>query len=318
MRAAVQRGYGAPLEVIEMRERPVPGPPGPGQVLVRVGAAVVGAGDWRLTVADPWVIRLYQGMFRIKHDVLGHGLAGEVVAGGEGTERFPEGTRVFGEPSRGGGFAEYALVEAERCAVVPEGVADEVAAALPVAGMTALQSVRDHGQITAGARVLVIGAGGAVGRLSVGIARLLGGEVTGVDRASKEDFVREAGAAAYLDRERFDLAASGHFDVIVDTVGHAPVASAKAALSETGRYVAVSGPLTRTAYIGLAGGARLTGMVARPNAADLEQLRAWLADGSLVPAISDVVPLDQVAQALDRFGQGGLTGALVLQPSQSA
>lgn len=293
----------------------MPGPSSEHEVLVRVRAAVVSSGDWRMVVADPWVVRLFQGIWRIRRPVLGHGLAGEVAAVGDGVTDLAPGDLVFGEPAAGGGFAEYAILRRRELARVPEGVDLAVAAAAPVAGFTALQAVRDHGELSPGGRVLVIGAGGAVGTAAIQVAAHLGGEVTAVDSTAKRDHVLAAGASELIDREGFDIAGTpGAWDLIVDMIGSAPIGACRRALREGGRYVAVSGPLRRTAALGLFSGSGMRGMVSKPNAKDLEVLRGWLAEGVLRPVVAERMPLEAAAEALARVGAGGLVGSLVLEP----
>lgn len=317
-RAAAYHRYGPPEEVLRLETLPTPHIGGAQDVLVRVEAAVVGSGDWRLLVADPFAVRFYQGLARIKRPVLGHGIAGRVAAVGDGVAHLRPGDRVFGETAGGGGFCEVVRTSAERLALVPDGVDPAAAAATPVAGFTALQALRDHGRLPADGRVLVIGAGGAVGSMAVAIAAHLGARVTAVDGASKHARVRDLGAETVHDRRAWSLAdatATGErFDTIVDVIGDAPLAACRRALTDSGRYVAVSGPLTRTARLTLIGGPRLVGMIAKPNPDDLERLRGWLAGGVLAPRVQHRFPLDETAAALRAVGDGGLLGAVVVVP----
>lgn len=317
MRAATYARYGTP-DVIEMRDLPLPSV-GEHDVLIRTRAAVVGAGDWRLLTADPAVaIRLYQGVFTIKRPVLGFAVSGVVERVGSAVTRFAPGDAVFGETVSGGGFAQFTVLPEERLAVKPERVTHEQAAAAPVGGFTALQGLRDVGRLASGGtghvpRVLVIGAGGAVGTAAVTIAKILGAHVTGLDSAAKRAFVLAHGADAVLDRRTDDFTTSrAHWDVILDMVGSAPVAACRRALTRSGRYVAVSGKLSRTAWLSLFSGPRMAGMIAKPNAADLEQLRSWLEDGRLDPVVARTYPLEETADALRQFGAGGSLGAIVV------
>lgn len=315
MRAATYRRYGPPADVVEVREIPAPTLEGDDDVLVRVSAAVVASGDWRLTVADPFAVRLYQGLFRIKRPVLGHGIAGTVEAVGPNVERLRAGDRVFGESSDGGGFAELARMRADRLALVPDGIDFDVAAATPVAGFTALQALRDKGAVRPGARVLVVGAGGAVGSTAVALAKHFGAHVTAVDGASKREYALARGADVFVDRRERDVFDGAQtWDVIVDMIGSAPIRASRRALTAEGRYVAVSGPLRRTLTLSLFGGPRMFGMIANPNAADLELLRGWLAGGTLAPVIETHVSLERTAEALQSIGDGGRTGFVVVRP----
>lgn len=315
MRAATYHRYGPPADVVEIREVPAPTLASDDDVLVRVGAAVVASGDWRLTVADPFAVRLYQGLFRIKRPVLGHGIAGTVEAAGPNVDHLRPGDRVFGETTDGGGFAEVARLPAERLALVPDGIDLDVAAATPVAGFTALQALRDKGGVRPGARALVVGAGGSVGSTAVALAKHLGAHVTAVDGANKREHVQAHGADVFVDRRARDVFDGAEiWDVIVDLIGSASIRASRRALTQEGRYVAVSGPLRRTLALSLFGGPRMLGMIANPNAADLELLRGWLADGTLAPVIETCMPLERTAEALQSIGDGGRTGFVVVQP----
>lgn len=320
MRAAAYRRYGRPEEVVRLETIATPTLDDSHDVLVRVEASVVGRGDWRLVVADPFVVRLMQGFSRIKQPVLGYGLAGRVVAVGSAVRSVGIGDRVFGESAKGGGFAEFARIAHERLARVPDDVAFDAAAATPVAGFTALQAVRDHGRLPKDGRALVIGAGGAVGSAAVAIAKHLGGHVSAIDGASKRAGIEALGADHFFDRASTDVAelvrSDERFDTIVDTVGNAKLGDCKRALTANGRYVAVSGALSRTLWATMFGGPRLVGMVARPNADDLELLRGWLADGVLAPKVQHHFPLAETGEALRTVGSGGLLGAVVVMPGR--
>ncbi|WP_145182391.1 NAD(P)-dependent alcohol dehydrogenase [Planctomycetes bacterium Pla163] len=317
MRAATYARYGTP-DVIELRDLPLP-TVGARDVLVRTRATVVGMGDWRMLTADPAVaVRLYQGVFTIRRPVLGYGLSGVVERVGSAVTRFEVGDAVFGEAPQGGGFAEFTAVPETHLAAKPERVTHEQAAATPVAGITALQGLRDVGRLASGRtgpapRVLVIGAGGAVGSAAVAIAKILGAHVTGLDGAAKHEFVLAHGADAVLDRRTDDFTTScERWDVILDMIGSAPVAACRRALTPNGRYVAVSGKLRRTAWLSLFGGPRMAGLIAKPNAADLELLSGWLADGRLDPVVARTYPLEETADALRQVGAGGNLGAIVI------
>ncbi|QDV08962.1 Zinc-type alcohol dehydrogenase-like protein [Planctomycetes bacterium Poly30] len=317
MRAATYARYGTP-EVIELRDLPLP-TIGEGDVLIRTRAAVVGMGDWRMLIADPFAVRFYQGLFTIKRPVLGWGLSGEVAAVGASVQRFAVGDEVFGESPEAGGFAQFAAVSEAHLALKPERITHGQAAATPVAGLTALQGLRDVGQLASRPsgpppRVLVIGAGGAVGSAATSIAKILGAHVTGLDGAAKHPFVLAHGADAVLDRATDDFTASHEpWDVILDMVGRAPIAACRRALTPNGRYVAVSGKLRRTAWLSMFGGPRMAGMIAKPNPADLEQLRVWLADGQLAPIVARTYTLERTADALRQVGAGGNLGAIVVE-----
>jgi NADPH:quinone reductase-like Zn-dependent oxidoreductase len=317
MRAMAYSRYGGP-EVLAPTDLPCPAAAA-GGVVIRVAAAVVASGDWRLVRADPWAVRLYQGLWRIRRPVLGHGMSGTVVEVGAGSARWRVGQEVYGESLAGGGFAQFAAVPEELLIEKPDSASHAEAACTPVAGFTALQGLRDHGRLRAGGRVLVVGASGGVGSTAVPLAKLLGAHVTAVASKRQEDFVRDLGADEFIDYSdpdpaRGDFTRVGErWDVILDLVGDRSISGCKRALAEGGRYVAVSGALRRTAWLSLFGGSGMTGMIAKPNAADLQWLNERLASRELTPRIDRSYPLEELPEAMRRLGAGSIRGKLALE-----
>jgi len=311
VRALAYDRYGPP-EVLELRDVPRP-EPGKGEVLVRVHAAGVAAGDWHLLVRTWFVIRLYQGMTRPKRPVLGHELSGVVEAVGEGVERLRVGDEVFGECDAGA-FAEFAVAPERSLAPKPANLSHAEAAVVPVSAVTALLGLRDRGRLQPGARTLVIGASGGVGGYAVQLARLLGAaEVVGVASAAKADFVRAQGAARVLDYRTTDLGrTSERFDLVLDNVGTLPLAACRRLLTPTGRYVAVAGAPMRGLRRLLFGGPRTAGLIARTTREDLERLTAWCASGELRPTLDRTFPLERGAEALRAFGNHEARGKLAI------
>jgi len=201
MKAIVAPKYGSP-DVLELREVEKPNPKA-NEVLVKIHAAAVNAGDWHLLRADPFLIRLMYGLLAPKHPILGSDMAGTVEAVGSGVTQFQVGDEVFG--SGLGAFAEYAAVPERRLALKPTGLSFEEAAAIPVAAVTALQALRDKGQIQPGMKVLINGASGGVGTYAVQIAKALGAEVTGVCSTGKMEMVRSLGADHVIDYTQEDF-----------------------------------------------------------------------------------------------------------------
>src|SRR4051794_27298790 len=202
--------YGAPADVLRLEHVDIP-EPGEGEVRVRVRAASVNPVEWHLVRGDPLLIRLLAGLRAPKDPALGGDFAGVVDALGPGVTGLAAGDEVFG--SALGSLAEYACAKAERVARKPTVMSFEEAAAIPVAGVTALQAVRDHAQTEAGQRVLIIGAAGGVGSFAVQIAKALGAEVTGVCSTANLEFVRGLGADHVVDYTREEL--SGTYDVVL-------------------------------------------------------------------------------------------------------
>jgi NADPH:quinone reductase-like Zn-dependent oxidoreductase len=319
MQAIVQDRYG-PAEVLALREvdRPVARP---GEALVRVHAAGVEPGQWHLMTGLPLVVRLGVGLRRPKVAVRGRALAGVVEAVGPGVSRVKPGAEVFGWSD--GSFAEYVATAESNLAAKPGVLSFVEAAALPISAETALQAVRDVGEVGAGQQVLVTGAGGGVGGFAVQIAKARGAEVTGVCRASKVDLVRSIGADHVID-SRMDLAAGGpRFDVIIDTAGIRPFAELRAALRPTGTLVVVGGE----------GGGRWLGgfgrnliapvlsaftrqqlrtLVASERFEDLETISELVRAGTLRPVIDRTFPLAEAAEAMRYLHSGEVRGKIVI------
>lgn len=315
-------------EVLRLERVPRP-VPGEDELLVQVHAAGVNPLDWHYLHGKPYVMRLSSGIGRPKSAAVGVDFAGTVQAVGSAVRDFRPGDAVFG--SRRGAFAEY-LVVRERGSVarLPDAVDFEQGAALPIAALTALQALRDAGQVGPGTRVLVNGASGGVGSFAVQIAKALGAEVTGVSSARNAELVRELGADRHIDYASEDFAAAGpQFDVIVDNVGNRSLAELRAALVPDGRLVMVTGP-KRNAWFGpliRMLGARVSApfvsqtqitLFAESNQADLETLRDLLDAGSLRAVIDGRFDLAETAQAIDYLEQGRTRGKNVLRIGDAA
>ncbi len=317
MRAAVLDGYG---RSDRFRMATVPRPePGGLQVLVRVRAAGVNPLDWkirrgRLRLLKPACFPL----------ILGYDAAGEVAAVGPEVTAFEIGDPVYGllDNRHGGAYAEYALAMEGSLAPLPPALSFEEAAALPVAGLTALQALRDRGELAGGERVLVHGAAGGVGHLAVQIAAAHRAEVTAVAAGRHRDFLFELGAGRFFAREEDDFTLLDEtFDVVFDAVGRSGFKPCAPLLApDGGIYVTTKvGPAAffwsvLTAAGGLTGYPKRARMVAvRPGSADLEALSRLAQAGRLRPAIERVFPLEEVARAHDLLEEGRTRGKIVLR-----
>lgn len=313
--------YGG-VEAMTLERVPVP-VPAKDELLVRVHAAGVNPLDWHFLHGKPYVMRLSSGIGRPDNPTAGRDFAGTIEAVGADVRDFRPGDAVFG--ARSGAFAEYLLVR-EGGAVVrmPDNIDFEQAAAVPVAAVTALQAVRDAGQVRPGQRVLVNGASGGVGTYAVQIAKALGGEVTGVSSGRNTGLVRSLGADHALDYAREDFTRGGrHYDVIIDNVGNHPVSAMRDALHEDGILVMVTGPKSND-WLGPL--VRLLGtkisspfvsqtqitLFASVDKADLAELRDMLADGRLRSVVDQRFALDQAAQAITYLEQGRTRGKNVI------
>jgi NADPH:quinone reductase-like Zn-dependent oxidoreductase len=313
MIAAVVAGCGAGR--VELRAVPVP-VPGPGEILVRVRAAGVNPRDWMMVAGNyPFRFTLPRGPF-----VLGADLAGEVAAVGPAVTGFEPGDRVCAmQTLRGqlGAFAPWCTVRASVCAGIPEGLSDEQAAGLPLAGLTARQAL---GAGRPGRRVLVIGASGGVGHFAVQIASAEGDRVTGVCSGRNMDFAKSLGCDRVIDYERESYEAGGPYDLVFDTIGREPPGRCRAVLAPGGTHVTTvprREALRRAAADLLLG--RLPGrlptrlVLVRSSGSDLADLVGMAATGRLVTRVDRVWPLRQVAEALAASRAGRTRGKLVLR-----
>jgi NADPH:quinone reductase-like Zn-dependent oxidoreductase len=237
MRAIVQDVYGE-ADVLRLEEiaRPVPGDD---EVLLRVRAAGVDRGVWHIMAGLPYPIRLAGYGFRVPKDrVRGREVAGRVEAVGKSVTTLKPGDDVYGIAE--GSFAEYTVGAADKLAPKPTNLSFEQAAATSISALTALQAVRDGGQVQPGQKVLIIGASGGVGTFAVQIAKAFGAEVTGVASTSKLEMVLATGADHVIDYTRADITDSGQrYDVILDTGGHRSLTHLRRALTPTGTLVIV-------------------------------------------------------------------------------
>ena len=321
MKAAVRRCYGPPdVVAIEDVARPTPAAD---EVLVKVHAASLNAGDWHSLRGEPYFIRASMGIGRPNRAGLGMDYAGTVEAVGEDVTEFRPGDEVFG--GRGGSLAEYMSVVAERAiAAKPANLTFEQAAAVPVAAITALQALRDHGKVAPGQRVLINGASGGVGTFAVQIAKAFGAEVTGVCSTRNLALARELGADHVVDYTREDFTQSSvRYDLIVDLVdNYSPLDYARV-LKPDGVLVIV-GSASRDPWIG-AFRAILKPIVYAPfvsqdvkffvatlNRPDLAVLAELLQAGKLKPVIDRTYEVSDAREAIRYLDEGHARGKVVV------
>jgi NADPH:quinone reductase-like Zn-dependent oxidoreductase len=315
MKAVVIDGYGG-SDVLHVREVATP-VAHPGEVLIRVRAAGVNPVDWKIRRGDirPFVPRRFPF-------IPGGDIAGEVETLGEGASRFRPGTPVFAlcGAARGGGYAEFVAVKEDRLARKPEAWSFEEAAAVPIAGLTALQALRDLGGLGEGQSVLVNGASGGVGHLAVPIARVLGARVVAATCGPRNvDFVRALGADPVLDYTHDDFTRrSDSYDVIFDAVATSSFPACRLVLKPAGTYIATLpspsvlfwsaaqafrlGPHQRARFIHV-----------KASGVDLDYLARLADDGRLRPTLDRVLPLDQVREAHTASEGGHTRGKIVLK-----
>ena len=321
MQAIAYSSYGSP-EVLGSIELPRPVPKA-GEILVRVRATTVTAGDYRARSLDMppgfgLVGRLVFGLVRPRRRVLGTEFSGVVEAVGNAVTRFTPGDRVFAYPGANfGGYAGYAVI-AENAAIAhaPDNLDLEEAAALSFGGATALDFLRNKAQIRSGDSILIVGASGGVGSAAVQLAKAFGAHVTATASTGKLDMLRGLGADAVIDHSREDAArARDAYDIILDTSGTATYARYGAALKPGGRLVLVSASLWQLIGTMLArksGGRRALGGYAPERAEDLRFLADLAGRGRLRPFIDRKFPLEQAAAAHRYYESPSRKGNVVL------
>lgn len=327
MRAVSHDRFGDPTRVLHVAEVPVPRP-GPDEVLVQVQAAGVDQGVWHLVAGLPYPVRLAgYGVRTPKNPVPGADVAGVVVEVGSDVAHLQVGDGVLGLAT--GAFAPYARARADLLVARPAGIDPVHAAAVPTSGLTALQAVRDHGHVTTGQRVLVLGAAGGVGSFAAQIARSLGATVTGTSRTAKLEAVRSLGIDDVVDHSAGPLSELGRtWDVIIDTGGQRSLRELRRLLAHDGTLVIV-GSETGGRWLGgtdrqiramvLSRFVRqsLGTFISSENGTDLATLAGLVADGTVRPLLDRTFPLEDAAAAIDHLRQGRAAGKVVLTTDAS-
>ena len=321
MTAIVQDKYGGP-EVLRLEEIDRPRI-GDDEVLVRVHAAGVDRGAWHLMTGLPYPVRFAgYGVRTPKTRVRGRDVAGSVEAVGANVTRFRVGDEVFGIGE--GGFAEYATATPGKLAPKPRNLTFVQAAAVPISALTALQAVRDGGQVKPGQKVLVIGASGGVGTFAVQIAKAFGAEVTGVAGTAKLDLVRSLGADHVIDYTRGDITDGGRrYDVILDMGGNRSLRHLRRALTPAGTLVIVGGETGgrwmggydrgfRALVLSRFVGQHLRMLTNSENAEDLTVLTELIESGAVKPAVDRIYPLRETPTAIQYMMDGHARGKLVI------
>ena len=320
MRAIVQDTYGT-ADALELQDidRPVAGR---GEVLVAVRAAGVDAGVVHLMEGTPLLVRLGYGLRRPRHRVPGLDMAGLVAAVGPDVTECSPGDEVMGIGK--GAFAEYAIAPAAKLVPRPASLSFVAAAALPISGLTGLQAVRDTGGVSAGQRVLVVGAAGGVGTYAVQVAVALGAEVTGVCSTTKLELVRSLGAIDAIDYTVQDFTdGSRTWDVIIDTAGNRRLAVLRRALAPDGTLVLVGADgegrwlsgldrHLRAAILSPFTRQRLRPMLSVERKEDLVVLADMVATGDVAPVIDQTFPLAEAPAAIRHVQQGRARGKVVV------
>ena len=323
MKAIIYCDYGMNNLKLEQIEKPMPTDD---QLLVRVRAASLNPYDWHFVEGTPYVMRaMGVGLRKPKDTRLGVDFAGTVEAVGKNVTQFKPGDEVFG--GRGGAFAEYVCPRATRAvAMKPANVSFEEAAAVNIAGITALQGLRDKGKVQAGQKVLINGASGGVGTFAVQIAKSLGAEVTGVCSTRNVDLVKSLGADHVIDYTKEDFTKGAErYDVMLDNVGNRSLSECKGVLTPKGKYVLVGGGgASDQGFLGGLGKAlwavvyskfvnqQMGMMMADANQKDLTILADMMQSGKVKAVIDKTYKLDQVPEAIRYLEEGHARGKVVV------
>jgi NADPH:quinone reductase-like Zn-dependent oxidoreductase len=321
MRAWTYHCYGGP-EVLELTSvaKPVPAAD---EVLVRVKAAAANPLDWHYLRGEPYIMRMGAGIGAPSDSRLGVDFSGVVEGVGSDVTKFKPGDAVFG--ARGGAFGEYVVVRESRNIVLkPDNVSFEQAAAVPIAAITALQALRDEGQVKAGTKVLINGASGGVGTYAVQLAKWMGADVTAVCSGRNVELVKSLGADHVVDYTREDFTAGTvKYDVIIDNIGNQPLSSLRRVMTENGKDVIVGAPSDGkwlgALWVPLKGGVYswfvsqdFAFFLSNMTPADLALLRDLMAEGKLKSVIERTYPLSEVPEAIRHLETGRARGKVVV------
>jgi len=320
MKAIVLTKYRSP-DFFELKEIEKPKPKD-NEVLVKVFAVAINSWDWEILIARPFVNRLMAGLLKPKRiKILGCDIAGRVESVGKNVKQFQPGDEVFGDLSscRWGGFAEYVCARDNALATKSASMSFEQAAAIPQAGLLALQALRYKGQIKPGQKVLFNGAGGGVGTLGVQIAKSFGAEVTGVDGTEKLGIMRSSGADHVIDYTQEDFTKNGqHYDRIIDVAAARSVFDYKRALSPGGVFVMVGGSsslvyklLFLGAWFSMTSNKKMGLLLHKPNKG-LSFMKELFEADKVVPVIDRCYSLNEVAEAFRYYGEGQVKGKVVI------
>ncbi len=312
MKAIHYTEYGSP-DVLRLVDVPTPSPKDD-EILIRVRAAAANPLDWRLMRGSPYGIRIMSGLRKPRDARLGVDVAGRVEAVGANVTEFRPSDEIFG--SCNGAFAEYACASHGTVVRKPASVSFEQAAASVVAGVTALQGLRDRGRLQQGQKVLINGAAGGVGTFAVQIGKWLGAEVTGVCSTRNVEMVRGLGADRVVDYTREDFVRSGPYDLILDMIGNRSLSEFRRALTRKGTLVLVGGKKLRwmpaSVVVSPFVSQRLLPVLAKINNEDLTTLRELLESKTVTSVIDRTYSLSGVPEAIRYLEAGHARGKVVI------
>jgi NADPH:quinone reductase-like Zn-dependent oxidoreductase len=320
MKALVYHEYGSP-DVLRCEEVEKPTPKDD-ELLIKVRAASINPLDWRLMRGEPRLVRVIGKLMGLGGGRPGVDVAGVVEEVGPGVTQFKRGDRVFGGCRAA--FSDYVCTRESKIVSIPDNVTFEQAASINVAGLTALQGLRDKARVKAGETVLVNGAAGGVGTFAVQIAKQFGAEVTGVCSTGNVELVKSLGADAVVDYTQQDFTKLGkHYDVIFDCVGNRSIAELRRALTPQGRHIMIGAPhdpkltgllfsLLQALFTSTFSSQKSLPLMAKANKADLQFIGALIAEGKLTPVIDRCYSLSEGADALRYAEKGHARGKVLI------
>jgi NADPH:quinone reductase-like Zn-dependent oxidoreductase len=318
VKAVVYTRYGPP-DVLRLTDVDTP-VPRDDEVLVKVHAVSLNASDWEGLRGRPLYSRL-GGLRRPRRHILGSDVAGRVEAVGRRVTGFQPGDDVFADIlGRMGGFAEYVCVPQDALAPIPAGMGFAEAACLPQAGAIALQGILEKGHVAPGQRVLVNGGGGGSGTYAIQLAKLHGAEVTGVDNAEKQEYMRSVGADHVLDYATDDFTTNGRtYDLVLDLAAYRRAPDYLRSLAPGGRYFCVGGSMATILQVllwgpvaGRAAGRRIRVLAVRMGVRHVAPLAELCREGKVTTVIDRRYPLSEVPEALRYLGEGHARGKVVI------
>ena len=320
MKAIVCEKYGS-AEMLELKEVKMP-VPADHQVLVKIHSSSLNYGNLVLLKGKPFLARFAFGLTKPKYPIPGGDIAGTVEAIGKDVTLFNEGDEVFGDLSGcgWGGFAEYAAVPESALAIKPANISFEEAAAAPMAGVTALQGLRDKGSIQSGHKVLIYGASGGVGTFAVQIAKSFGAEVTGVCSTRNTEILHSIGASHIIDYTKEDFSRrKERYDLVLGVNGSNSISAYRRVLKPAGKFIHVGGSesqlyqtLLLGPFISIIGSRKISSLLQRANQKDLNDVRVLLEDGKIKPVIDKRFKLSEVTEAFNYFQEGHAQGKVVV------
>ncbi|OIK08890.1 NAD(P)-dependent alcohol dehydrogenase [Bacillus sp. MUM 13] len=320
MRAIVCNKYGTP-DVLELAEIKKP-LPAENQVLVKVHSSSLNFGYLVLLKGKPFLARFAFGLTKPKYSIPGGDIAGKVEAVGKNVTLFQVGDEVFGDLSScgWGGFAEYAAVPEDALALKPANITFDEAAAAPMAGVTALQALRDKGKIKSGQKVLIYGASGGVGTFAVQIAKYFGTEVTGVCSTRNLEILHSLGADHIIDYKNEDFSKNEeYYDLILGVNGSNSISTYKRALKANGTFVHAGGSgsqlfraLVIGPFISMTGSKKISTVLQRASQKDLNYVKELLESGKIKPKIDKQFKLSEITEAFKYFQEGHAQGKVVI------